>query len=226
MLRTEKQFSGFTLVNIQTEDPKEISGINAEPGQALRVELPANAAYIPMMSEQGFTLGDRTIGVTINLKRASLDYGKLVRFEMQPAGHELDGEILRIAGESFPTDRRFHVRPGLDMDTAREVIRQWVGELNEVYVCYHKDRIVGFIDLEQTGESEKFIHLAAVEERYRAAGAALSMYAYVIKKAKDEGCTKIAGRISSTNTAVMNLYAYLGGSFQEPVDVYLKEGTQ
>ena len=225
MVRTEKRFSGFTLVNIQADDPEEISGISVEPGRVFRVELPANAAYIQAMSEQGYTFGDRTIGVAINLKRGSLDYGKLVRFEMQPAGHELDEEIFRIAGESFPTDRRFHVRPGLDMDTAREVIRQWVGELNEVYVCRHKDRFVGFIDLEQTGESEKFIHLAAVEERYRAAGAALSMYAYAIRKAKDEGCTKISGRISSINTAVMNLYAYLGGSFQEPVDVYLKEGT-
>ena len=81
---------------------------------------------------------------------------------------------------------------------------------------------MGFLDLESYGEKNCFIHLAAVKERYRAAGAAVSLYAYAILVAQGRSYEKVYGRISSANTAVMNLYSLLGGTFNNPVDVFVR----
>lgn len=75
-----------------------------------------------------------------------------------------------------------------------------------------------------TGEGDRrFVHLAAVLERYRASGAALSLYAAAARDCKSQGVRFLEGRISTANPAVMNLYAFLGAKFSQPVDVYLKE---
>ena len=51
----------------------------------------------------------------------------------------------------------------------------------------------------------------------------MSLYAEAVKIAKDRGYKKLAGRISSKNTAVMNLYSYFGAHFENPLDIYIKE---
>ncbi len=216
-----QKYARFELVNIIADNPDEVNG---NEGNFIRVVLPADTMFVHKMNAKGFVFGDRTIGVSINLKRSRVEYSKLVRFEMHETSVDESGlEILRIAKEIFPTDRRFHVRPELNQDIADEVLDKWVRELNHPVICIHKDKVVGFLDLEEINEKTIFIHLAAVEKQYRAAGAALSMYAYALEYARKKGYETVAGRISSLNTAVMNLYAYLGASFSEPQDVYLKE---
>ena len=211
-------YQEFSYTSIKADSPEEIVENTAD---IARVELPAKPQFIEKMSNKGFSFVDRTLGVVINLKRTDIDYKKLVRFDVHRG---IPGnDVLDIALNSFPTDRRFHVRHDLDQTTADVIIRDWVSKLNEVYVCTHKDQVVGFLDLEPVGDDGKFIHLAAVKEQYRAAGAAVSLYAFAILSAIESGANKVYGRISSTNTAVMNLYTHLGGSFSDPIDVYVKE---
>ena len=50
----------------------------------------------------------------------------------------------------------------------------------------------------------------------------MSLYARAVEIAKEKGYKKLDGRISSQNTAVMNLYAYLGASFSDPEDIFIK----
>ena len=220
-MNAENQFyPSFAMTQIKAESPDDVPEISAD---LIRVELPAAAANSAAMKEKGFSFGDRTLGVAINLKKIEDDLDKLIRFEVRPAREEDMGAVLQIALSSFPTDRRFHVKPRPDRNVADEIIRDWVARLTHVYVCVHKDAVAGFLDLEPVGERDSFIHLAAVAEKYRAAGAALSLYAYAVKAAREEGKARVLGRISSTNTAVMNLYARLGGAFSDPVDVFLKD---
>lgn len=221
MESTVYSYPGFELLRVRTDKPSELANLNTSG--FIRVEMRAGREHLAQMAEQGYSYTDRTIGVTINLKRATLDYEKQVRFPMRKAVLEDMVEILRIAQSSFPSDSRFHVRPNVDQHVADIILKSWVEKLSECYVCLNKERIIGFIDLEEISEVETFVHLAAVEERYRVSGAALSMYAYAVHTAKMSGYQKISGRISSANTAVMNLYAYLGGTFGEPLDVFVKE---
>ena len=216
----KKSYPGFDLVNIQVEKPDELPEISTG---FVRVEIPSVAGNDFRMKARGYTFGDRTLGVAINLKRIEMDLDKMIRFEVRKAREEDMEAVMKIALASFPTDRRFHVKPEPDQNVADEILRDWVGQLNNIYVCTHKNVVVGFLDLETVGEQDSFIHLAAVTERYRAAGAALSMYAFAIKAAMEAGKSRVLGRISSTNTAVMNLYARLGGVFSDPVDVFLRD---
>ena len=67
------------------------------------------------------------------------------------------------------------------------------------------------------------MHLAAVLERYRASGAAMSLYAAAARDCRSRGIRFLDGRVSTANPSVINLYAYLGAKFSDPMDVYLKE---
>ncbi len=210
----------FSLCYIYGDSAEEIS--EADDRLFYRVELPHNPNNSHVMAKTGYLFVERTIGVSINLKKNNIDYSKLVRFDVKPADKS-DKAVLEIALGSFPSDRRFHVRPKPDDKIAGTIISNWVDNLSEVYVCFHNDQIVGFLDLEPYGEKDCFIHLVAVKERYRATGVAVSLYAFAIQKAKEKGCDKIYGRISSGNTAVMNLYARLGGIFADPTDVFVRK---
>ena len=221
MVASVRNYQDYRLVCISASSPDELEQLKS---QNVRAELKASPENDAAMNRLGYSFGDRTLGVSINLKRSTVDYDSLVRFNLRRAEERDWPDILRIAQASFPTDRRFHVRPMLDQKLANIIIQAWVEHLTGAYVCIYKDSVIGFIDLEPVSEKEVSIHLAAVEEQYRAAGAALSMYAYAIRQAREDGYQKVTGRISSTNTAVMNLYAYLGATFSEPLDVYLKEG--
>lgn len=214
------EYPGFSLCLISGDVAEDIP--EATDDKLYRIELPYNSNNYVEMANKGYIFVDRTLAVAINLKRNETDYLKMVRFEIRPIS-EINDEIRKIAFSSFPSDRRFHVRPATDHRIAESIISKWLDELTEVYVCIHKDQIVGFLDLEPYGDKDCFIHLAAVTERYRAAGAAVALYAFAVQKAKEKGCEKIHGRISSGNTAVMNLYARLGGVFSDPIDVFVRK---
>lgn len=171
----------------------------------------------------GYVFGDRTISTVINLRQDSnINCEFASRFDIQ-ISENCTEEIINIAKNSFPFDRRFHIRPEYDNDLAEKVITDWIGKLKAPFVCIHKGKVIGFLYLEQVKEDTAFITLSAVSERYRASGAAMAIYANAINYAKEKGLRKIEGRISSLNMAVMNLYAYFGAKFSQPEDIYLKE---
>ena len=51
----------------------------------------------------------------------------------------------------------------------------------------------------------------------------MALYANACKVAKQRGYKKLEGRISTQNTAVMNVYAAFGAVFSEPQDIFIKE---
>ena len=192
-----------------------------EDATHVRVSMPVCQESQEEMTRRGFVLADRTIGCAISLARGTVDFASLVRTEPQLTSGRRE-EILAIAKQCFPADRRFHVAPALNQAIADEILAGWVDELPPCYLYGHKGQSVGFLAL--TGEGDRrFVHLAAVLERYRASGAALSLYAAAARDCKSQGVRFLEGRISTANPAVMNLYAFLGAKFSQPVDVYLKE---
>lgn len=213
------EYPSFSICLIEAASADEIPEASAD--KLYRIEIPYHRDNINTMIKKGYLFADRTIGVTVNLRNDSIEYKKMIRFDIRPACAEED-DILRIALTSFPFDSRFHVRPVQDDNIASEIICSWVDNMSGTYVCVHKGQIVGFLDLEPYGDRDCFVWLAAVKERYRAAGAAVSMYAKAVLVAKEKGYEKLHGRISSGNTAVMNLYASLGGTFSEPWDVFVR----
>ncbi len=216
----QKQYGDVVLSSISAKEPEKW---DVEGATHVRVSLPADIKNLVSMQEMGYQFVDRMYDVTINLKRNKLDLDKCIRIQPQPVKDYRD-EIKELAVASFETDRRFHVEVNYNTDIAKQIIEGWVNEIPEFYVCRNKDNVIGFLALEEDEEGKSAsIHLAAVDKKYRTSGAALSLYANALKVGIERGYQSITGYISSCNTAVINLYSYLGGTFSNPTDIYLKK---
>ena len=200
-----------------------------------REVLPSCADTEYEMVQKGWYFADRTLKVSIPLSKLTMD---LKRFQRMPIVETTDykEDIFRIAHESFTRDRRFHVAPKCDQAISAVVLRQWVDELGASLVCLYHEKPIGFLNLRMPGEVEinhgiheihgnvnPFVHLAAVEAKYRVTGAAMGLYARAIELAREREFKTLDGRISSLNTPVMNLYASFGAQFSEPEDIFLRE---
>lgn len=186
------------------------------------IVAPADAGNEIRMQRDGFFFVDRTVKTTISLPKITVDLERFIRLPIVETA-EYKNDILRIAVASFAYDRRFHVQPDLNAEVAAEVLKQWVGELDKVFVAMFKDQPVGFLALKETAADTLFVHLAAVEEKYRMTGAAMALYANACKVAKERGYKKLEGRVSTQNTAVMNVYTAFGATFSDPRDIFIKE---
>lgn len=181
---------------------------------------PENAIF-DLLSQNKYIFVDRILDVSMALSKVN-DYEKLIRLPIVKTT-EYKKEILQIAQKSFPYDRRFHLQLNYNQQLANVVIADWVDKLDEVYVCLYKDMPIGFLALIQIDNKNSFVHLAAVDEEYRMAGAAMALYAKAIQISKENNYLNLNGRISSKNIAVMNLYANFGAKFSNPIDIYIKE---
>ena len=173
--------------------------------------------------DRGYVFADRTIQTSINLKHVG-EIGSMCRLPLERL-NEPNERIYEIALDSFQSDSRFFATMPPNNQSRRQLIRAYVDEINVVYVCRYKGEIIGFIeviDIENaSGGADGFVRLAAVDEKYRRTGAALSMYAGVVRLYREKGYGKILGRISGRNMSVMNVYRVLGASFANPEDVYI-----
>lgn len=214
-----RKFGKISLLDVECLEPRswDTEGISH-----VRVSIPPTYENEKRMFERGYFLADRTLGVSINLTRGDMDFDKFIRLPVTVASDRND-EIMEIARQSFPDDRRFNISLKPDPAIAEAVLIGWVKELKESYFCEVNGKAVGFLALIGDGEMSRFVYLAAVLKKYRVTGAGFSLYAAAARDCKARGMKFLNGRVSSTNTAVMNLYSHLGASFSDPLDVYLKE---
>lgn len=214
-----KQYGDIRLLDIECSEPYDWCIENVTH---IRVSIPSSYENEAKMLEKGFFLADRTLDVSINLFENDLNYDQMIRLNTSLLSGGREEELLEIAKECFPTDRRFNLSYEPDPVIAEMVLSGWIDELEGYYICEIKGNLVGFLALVDNNES-RFIKLAAVTKKYRPTGAGISLYASAARDCKQEGIKFLKGRISSINTGVMNLYAYLGGVFSNPLDVYIKE---
>jgi hypothetical protein len=113
---------------------------------------------------------------------------------------------------------RFH--RDFNLDTAGADIRynNWLQQLYDqqsVYGLYWRDELAGFIA--HAGGS---LVLHAVAEHYRGKRLAKYWWSAVCSELLTTGHAEVTSSISAVNLAVLNLYASLGFSFRNPLDVY------
>ena len=186
------------------------------------IVAPTDAANEIRMQRNGFFFADRTVKTTIGLSKIAVDLDRFIRLPIIET-MDFKDDVLRIAVASFAYDRRFHVLPDCSTDVSSVVLKKWVEELDTFFVALFRERPVGFLALKETAPDTVFVHLAAVEEKYRMTGAAMALYADACKIAKERGYKKLEGRVSTQNTAVMNVYTAFGATFSDPRDIFIKE---
>lgn len=205
-------YGGITVANVETDANATVC----------RVVESADAANEISRQRNGFFFADRTMKTTISLSKIAVDLDRFIRLPIIETTEYKD-DVLRIAVASFGYDRRFHVLPDCSTDVSSVVLKKWVEELDTVFVALFKEQPVGFLALKETAPDTVFVHLAAVEEKYRMTGAAMALYANACKVAKERGYKKLEGRVSTQNAAVMNVYAAFGATFSDPQDIFIKE---
>lgn len=215
----KKQYGAISLMTIVADFPMDWDTSGATH---VRVSLPDSVQNRQWMQENGYQLVDCTLDVTIRLKTVSADLQKAIRLE-PVLTCDYKEEIKQLAKRNFVRDRRFHVETEYCPEVAAQIIDGWVEEIPACYACIYKGNLIGFLALKEAEDGNSaHIHLAAVEERYRSSGAAMSLYAKAVQTGIEQGYQSITGTISCYNPAVMNLYAYLGGTFSNPQDIYLR----
>lgn len=219
----QNNYGDVSLLNIYAEKVQNWDSGNATH---IRVSIPAKLDDMLQMHENGFQFADRMLDVAIHPARTNIDYKKLIR--MKPiftSGYR--EEIKQIAKASFIGDSRFYVSKHNRTEIANKILESWIDEEEFFYVCRYRDQVAGFLILKEleAGKSTS-IHLAAVDDKFRSAGIAMSLYANAVLEGTRLGYRRIEGKISSLNMPVMNLYSFLGGTFANPADIYLKEVTE
>ena len=135
---------------------------------------------------------------------------------------EPSARIYEIAEASFKLDVRFFDALPPSETEMRRLIREYVDGMHGVYVCRYKDEVIGYCEVVDAADGEAFVRFAAVDEKFRRTGAAMSMYAGVFKTYRELGYKKILGKISSRNMSALNVWRELGAIFSNPEDVYLR----
>ena len=158
----------------------------AENASVLRIVTPADPDNEVRMQRNGFFFVDRTVKTTISLAKTAIDLDKFIRLPIIETVQYKD-DIFRIAVKSFCYVRRFHVLPDCDTTVSSVILKRWVDELDSVFVALFKNCPIGFLALKESDENTLFVHLAAVEEKYRITGAAMALYANACKIAKKRG---------------------------------------
>lgn len=201
---------------------QEFFELEAQNRNVIRVISASNAMTEINMQKQGFFFVERTVRATISVAKISADIDRFIRLPIIETTDYKD-DILNIAINSFLYDRRFHLLPELNTVVASSVLKKWIDDLDNVLVALYKNKPIGFLALKETDANTLFVHLAAVEEKYRITGAAMALYARACEITKKCGYKKLEGRISTQNTAVANIYANFGAVFSDPQDVFIKE---
>lgn len=212
-------YGDIRLASIKDEEVRDWT----IPSEAthVRVVLPADPEKVVAMTGRGYLFGDRTVLCSISTRRLPEDLGRGVRAEVdfEPIDRKA---MLDLSLRSFHGDRRFYVTPSCDQMVAARVLEEWIAGLDEALVCRVKGAYAGFLaPMEEDGCL--CVNLAATDERFRLAGAAMALYTSAMRLAHDRGYAKLTGRISTRNMPVLNLYAHLGAKFSDPRDVFLKE---
>jgi hypothetical protein len=213
------KYGKIILLNIEAEKPYLW---NIQDATHLRIVMPSTPENLIEMQLHEYFVADKIIDTSVNLLRNKIDYNSFVRMQVSQSKEHKD-EILEIALASFQEDRRFNITPKCDYGIAEIIIKEWIEQQEEYFICKHKNQVIGFLSLINQNGNEGFVNLAAVDFNYRISGAAVSLYAYVADYCINNRYKKLNGCISSNNIAVMNLYSLLGATFSRPRDVFLKE---
>lgn len=126
-------------------------------------------------------------------------------------------QLMPICHGAF-SHGRFHRDFNIDRDKADLRYDNWLKSLlsqNTVYGVFFRGDLAGFIAI--TGNA---LVLHALAEPYRGKGLGKYFWSAVCQDCFNSGMDGLRSSISATNMPALNLYASLGFSFTNPLDVY------
>lgn len=187
---------------------------------------PDSSERIRRLSEMGYRFHDRFLTCSIALNHLDGHLVQMVRADVRRE-ERFDEMVYRLAVRAFLADRRFHLDTVSDRaeQLPENLIQAYLTEFENMgcylYKIFHKDKLIGFTVIRDTGEGICENVLGAVDPDYQNRGAAFNLYTYMADALRKGGYETLTGRISSRNMASLNLHLMLGGRFRNAVDWYV-----
>lgn len=143
----------------------------------------------------------------------SLDFRRATREDLK--------QIQHIASSSF-THGRFHEDPFIQYELAQRRYENWIGDLidTEFFVFDIKNQIGGFFSYAKKDNEIEMPISGLSQDALRLGGFLwVNMFHFIYER---ENISKIRNLVSGSNMAVINLYARLGFTFEQPMFGYHK----
>lgn len=128
------------------------------------------------------------------------------------------GRIEEVAYSVFTTGR-YYLDWRLEPELSKRRYSYWVkssfdNPRHSVLKAQLDGDLVGFFIVERRPDGSAYWHLTAIAPRWQGQGLGASVWQTMLMRHRDEHATFVETTISAHNTAVINLYARLGFSFQ------------
>lgn len=171
----------------------------------------------------GFRVVDLSLRVTLGLTAGA--HLPKPRLEVRPAEPEDYSEIEAIAAGSF-NHGRYHADPFFPKDLASRRYAGWIRNAlsgtrpeDRVFVLGKPGQVMGFyhVTIEQDTSD---LRLAAAAPRLKGTGIGAELYISTLHHLQKLGVRRVVSTISSANTTVMNIYAFLNFRFSDPELIY------
>lgn len=166
-----------------------------------------------LLHESGFYYCDTLVEPYCGASRL-----RAVRHPDATISKRVDAEQVLDSCRGAFSHGRFHRDFNLTKAATDRRYDNWLKQLLEaqrVYGLYWQGELAGFI-----GYSENNLVLHALAENYRGKGLSKYWWSAVCSELLANGSAEVKSSISTTNLAVLNLYASLGFGFSNPKDVY------
>lgn len=166
-----------------------------------------------LLHERGFYYCDTLIEPYCDGQRL-----RAVHHSSATISRKIDSEqVLAICHGAF-SHGRFHRDFNLSSTSANFRYDNWLKQLigsDQVYGLYWECELAGFV-----GYAGNCLVLHAVAEKYRGKGIAKYWWSLVCAEILESNGDEVKSSISASNLAIFKLYASLGFSFRDPLDIY------
>jgi RimJ/RimL family protein N-acetyltransferase len=142
------------------------------------------------------------------------------QLEVGVAGPADASALERIARRAFTTGR-FAMDWRLPVTVNGERYAAWVrtsmaGGSHQVFAARDRGEVVGLFITEDRDDGTAYWHLTAMDPARQGQGLGKQVWHRMLRRHREDGMRAVETRISSHNSAVLNLYARLGFRFEDP----------
>ncbi|WP_428123965.1 hypothetical protein [Dissulfurimicrobium sp.] len=192
-------------------------------------------ALIPAIQREGFYFVEQTLDPYLALQKSDV----LKRFNADPMSfipsrHRdknlrviamdkndavLQSQVMECARGSF-SDDRFHMDPNCPRELADLRFFNWARDLISdpgvmIYIAMIGEDVVGFL-----AQKQDQLILAGFKQQFARSGLGDFLWLSTLSNMMAHGFDCVNTRISTNNTAVLNLYARLGFKFKNPASMF------
>lgn len=216
---------GYEGLVVNYLDNNEIANVfNANEYYLAKTETD-DVERIQQLQRMEFVFHERFLDYIIVPTKMDSRFIRMVRADVR-AEQKIDKDMKELAQKAFVKDRRFHLKPYFEQESANKVISAYIDEISKeiyaIYKCFHKEKLVGFTMVKKVDDKTYENLLGAVDPEYQKKGVAFNLYVYMVDSLGKNGCEELIGSIAAANITSLNLHLMLGATFRGVSDQYIR----